>query len=210
MRKRVSSGVSERSCGSGAGAALAMSLRIVGRFLLEKTPDLAARLVEILFFGVVGAFALAGAALFQALGEADGRADEIEFLPQLILQETLIAEMQRFKLVGEEHEGRRRRGGLSDVENLHFAAGGRGAAGQIDLREPTIQLASGNAPTARFYYTIDYFIEAIDVLASFRRQKNDGCVGQKFQAGTDQRLVVLEKLVAADVRDFCAAFILIH
>src|ERR1700684_1122193 len=154
MRKRVSSGVSERSCGRGAVARLAMSLRIVGRFRRVSTPDLAARLVEILFFGVVGAFALAGAALFQALGEADGCADEIEFLAQLILQETLIAEMQRFKLVGEEHEGRRRRGGLSDIENLHFAAGGRGATGQIDPRAPTIQLASGQPATARLHYHI--------------------------------------------------------
>src|ERR1700722_15531365 len=134
MRKRVSSGVSERSCGSGAGAALAMSLRIVGRFRRVSTPDLAARLVEILFFGVVGAFALARAAFFQTLGEADGGADEIEFLAQFILQETLIAEMQGLQLVGEEHEGRRRRRGLSDVENFNFAARGRSAAGQIDFR----------------------------------------------------------------------------
>src|SRR6202453_3966127 len=192
MRKRVSSGVSERSCGSGAGAALAMSLRIVGRFLRVSTPDLAARLVEILFFGVVGAFALAGAALFQALGEGEGWGDEIEFPAQLILQETLIAEMQRFKLVGEEHEGRRRRGGLSDIENLHFAAGGRGATGQIDFREPTIRLASGNAPTARFDHPIDDFVQAVDVLASFRRKKNNRRVGKKYQAGPDQRFVILQ------------------
>jgi hypothetical protein len=49
----------------------------------------------------VDALALARAAFFQALREADGRADEIEFLAELILQEALVAEMQRLQLIRE-------------------------------------------------------------------------------------------------------------
>ena len=46
-------------------------------------------------------------ALFEALIETQRRANEIESGTQTILQEALIAEMQRFRLVGEEHECRR-------------------------------------------------------------------------------------------------------
>src|ERR1700735_717257 len=122
MRKRVSSAKEETSCGSGAGAALAMSICIVGRFCEESTPEderSVENLAKIregtgsscevrpcfvalrLLFAMVGTFALAGAPFFQALSETDGRADEVEFLAKLIFEETLIAEMQRLKLVGE-------------------------------------------------------------------------------------------------------------
>jgi hypothetical protein len=54
-----------------------------------------------LLFAGVGPFALAGAAFFQALGEANGRADEVEFFAELIFKKTLVAEMQRLELIGE-------------------------------------------------------------------------------------------------------------
>ena len=44
------------------------------------------------------------AALFGALQEADGRAQEIESLAQLIFEEALVAEMQALGLIGEQNK----------------------------------------------------------------------------------------------------------
>ena len=43
----------------------------------------------------VFSFAVAGAALFEALVETDGGASEIEFGAQLIFEETLVAKVER-------------------------------------------------------------------------------------------------------------------
>ena len=79
-----------------------------------------------------------GLALFQALRKAEGRAGEIESSAQAIFEEALVAEVERLGLIGEEDEGRRRGGGLGDVKDFHFAAGGRGAALKVNISEPAI------------------------------------------------------------------------
>src|SRR5580700_1841401 len=63
-------------------------------------------------------------ALFEALIETDGCAGEIEGGAQAIFEEALITEMERLQLIREQDEGRRRGGGLRDVEDLHFAIRG--------------------------------------------------------------------------------------
>src|SRR5580704_2977996 len=54
----------------------------------------------------------AGGALFQALVEADGSADEVESGAEAIFEEALVAEVQRLGLVGEEDKGGWSCGGL--------------------------------------------------------------------------------------------------
>ena len=103
----------------------------------------------------IAAFAMAGAALFEALIETDGRAGEIESGAELIFKEALIAEMQRLQLVGEEHEGGRRGGGLGDVKDFDLAAGRRSALIEVHTFEPAVQLAGGDAAVARFDHAID-------------------------------------------------------
>jgi hypothetical protein len=65
-----------------------------------------------------------GGALFEALIEPQWRANEIEGGAQTVLQEALIAEMERLQLVREKHERGRRGCRLRDVEDFHFAVGG--------------------------------------------------------------------------------------
>src|SRR5579863_3370955 len=128
---------------------------------------------------------MARAAFFQALREADGRAEEAKFLAQLVFQESLIAEMQRLELVGEENESGRSSAGLSDVENLHFAACWGGAAREIHFCNPAIQFAGGNPFVAGRDDLVNQVVEAIYIFAGLGRQKNDRRVGQKFQAGAN-------------------------
>ncbi len=70
-----------------------------------------------------GRYVGARGALFEALIEAQWRANEIEGRAQTILEEALIAEMQRLQLIREKHESGRRDCGLRDVEDFHFAVG---------------------------------------------------------------------------------------
>src|SRR5580658_7847126 len=116
---------------------------------------------------------MARTAFFQALGEADGRAEEAEFLAELVFQKTLVAEMQRLKLVGEKNESGRRGAGLGDVENLHFAAGWRGAARQVHFRDPAIQFAGGNAFIASCDDFVNQVVKAIYIFAGLGGEKND-------------------------------------
>src|SRR3954471_12528847 len=75
----------------------------------------------------------------QALHEADGRADEIEFGAKLIFQKALEAEMQRLLLIGEQEKGRRSGLGLSEIVDPHRTRLGRSAPLQIDIfLEPAI------------------------------------------------------------------------
>src|SRR2546423_8188386 len=75
----------------------------------------------------------------QALHEADGRADEIEFGAKLIFQKALEAEMQRLLLIGEQEKGRRSGLGLSEIVDTHRTRLGRSAPLQIDIfLEPAI------------------------------------------------------------------------
>src|ERR1700675_4449278 len=85
-------------------------------------------------------------ALLQALVEAKRRAGEVEGCAEAIFEEALVTEVQRLGLVGEENESGRSRSGLGDVENFHLAAGGGGAAIEVHIGEPAIQLAGGDAP----------------------------------------------------------------
>src|SRR6202790_937426 len=90
------------------------------------------------------------AALAEALHKAHGRATEVEFFAQLILQETLEAEMEGRLLVGEKKEGWRRRFCLRDVVNAHGTSLGRAAALQVDVFfQPAIQIWSRDAAPAR-------------------------------------------------------------
>jgi len=43
-------------------------------------------------------------AFAKTLDEADGRADKIEFGAKLVFEEALIAEVERFFLIGEDEE----------------------------------------------------------------------------------------------------------
>ena len=61
----------------------------------------------------------------------NGGADEIEFVAQVIFEETLIAEVQRLLLIGEDQKGGRREFRLGDVVDAHRASFGRGAALQV-------------------------------------------------------------------------------
>ena len=83
----------------------------------------------------------ADGALFEALIEPERRANEIEGGAQPVFEETLIAEMERFELICKENESGRRDCSLGDVENLHFAIGGRCPALEVDVRKPAVQLA---------------------------------------------------------------------
>src|ERR1700733_8125190 len=134
---------------------------------------------------------MARAAFLQALGKAESGTEETEFLAQLVFQEPLIAEVQRLELVGEKDECRRRGACLSDVENLHFAAGWRGAARQVHFRDPAIQLAGGDAFIASCDDLVNQVVEAIYIFAGFGGEKNDRRVGKKFQARANQRFVIL-------------------
>jgi hypothetical protein len=60
-------------------------------------------------------------ALFEALIEAQWRANEIESGAQAVLEEAPIAEVQRLQLIREKNECGRRRRRLRDVEDLYFA-----------------------------------------------------------------------------------------
>lgn len=128
----------------------------------------------------VFSFAVAGAPLFQALVETDGGAGEIEFGAQLVFEEALVTEVERLQLVGEKDEGGRGGGGLGDVENFYFAAGGRGAAVEVYFLEPAVQLAGGNAAVSGFDYAIDHGVESVDMLAGFRGEENYRSVREKF------------------------------
>src|SRR5579862_1344473 len=80
--------------------------------------------------------------LFQALRKADWTPGKVKSRAEPIFQETLITEVQRLGLIGEQHESGRSGGCLRHVVDLHLTAGGRRPPIEIDLRKPTIQLAS--------------------------------------------------------------------
>src|SRR6266568_6106456 len=77
-----------------------------------------------------GLFVSPGAAapLLEPLQKPNGRAGEVEAGAELVLEKTLVAEMQALRLVGEENEGGRRSRGLRYVKNLYPPPGGRSAA----------------------------------------------------------------------------------
>src|SRR5688500_6698505 len=52
----------------------------------------------------------------------DRRAEEAELVPDLVDQEPLVGEVEGGRDVGEEHERRRRHGGLGGIEDAHVAA----------------------------------------------------------------------------------------
>src|ERR1700682_5012833 len=115
------------------------------------------------------------AALAETLHEAHRRAAEIEFLAQLVLQETLETEMQRGLLVGEEQKCGRRGFCLRDVVNAHGARLGRAAALQVDVFfQPAIQIWSRDAAPARKRDLINQGEDFLRSLAGFRGDKDDG------------------------------------
>ena len=84
---------------------------------------------------------LASLPFFQALRKADRAPREIESRAKAVFQKTLIAEVQRLGLVGEEYESGRGDGGLGHVVDFHLAAGGRRSSIKVHARQPAIQLA---------------------------------------------------------------------
>jgi len=78
------------ACEAFAAVEWAMNMKVGQRERLGTEPtDFAIRLVAGVF-----SFAVAGAALFQALVETDGGAGEIEFGAQLVFEEALVAEVE--------------------------------------------------------------------------------------------------------------------
>src|SRR5215469_10315960 len=79
-------------------------------------------------------------ALAQALHETDRRAGKIKFGAQLVFEKTLVAEVQRRFLIGEQEKGGRSGFGLRDVVDAHGAGFRRAPALEVDLpREPIVQ-----------------------------------------------------------------------
>src|SRR4029077_9206038 len=148
----------------------------------------------------------AGGALFQALGEADGRAGKIEAGAQTIFKEALVAEVERLGLIGEQNEGGRRSGGLRDVENLHFAAGGRVAALEFTTREPAIQFAGGDAALACFSNAVNQGVKFFHAVARERGKKNHRSVAQELQFLADHGLVIREQLAGISARALPSCF----
>src|SRR5216684_871560 len=74
-----------------------------------------------------------------------------------------------------------RGGGLRDVENFHFAAGGRGTALEVNVSEPAIQFARGDAALACFGDAVNEGVEFLDAVAGERRKKNHRSVAQELQ-----------------------------
>src|SRR5260370_7565517 len=125
--------------------------------------------------GVAVAFA-------QALDEADWRADKIEFGAKLVLEETLVAEVQRCLLVREKKECRRRNLCLRDVVDPHGAGLRRSAALQVDFfLEPIVEDRGADAALPTFPPLLDERIKFFSALACFRGKKNNRRVTQKLQ-----------------------------
>src|SRR5579875_1041404 len=187
-------------------------VRIVGGFRAMSTPSehvsYETFVGNTLPFGCAAGGA-SGLTLFQALGEADGRAGEIESGAETVFEKALIAEVQRLGLIRKQDEGGRRNGGLRHVKDFHFAASGRSAALQIDTCQPTIQLACGNAAPAGLGDAIDGGEQLADALAGKRRKKDDGCVRKKFKLFADQGFVFGEELRRSDRGGFAACFLLL-
>src|SRR5271157_3245164 len=151
MRKRAFSGIEEGAC-----AALAMANRYRRPNFECVKRRRSARWVELGAAAIAALLNMAAfAALFEALGEADGSTGEIEGGAEAIFEEALIAEVQGLGLVGEEDEGGRGGGGLGDVEDFDFAAGGRGAALEVYGRKPAVELTGGDATAAGFGDALD-------------------------------------------------------
>src|ERR1017187_6772318 len=91
----------------------------------------------------------------QALEEANGRADEIKTLAELVLEEPLVAEMQALGLIGEQNKRWRRGGCLRDVVNFHLSGCGGCPAVQVHFGEPAVQFAGRDAPAARVGGAVD-------------------------------------------------------
>src|ERR1035437_1422712 len=91
----------------------------------------------------------------QALEEANGRADEIKTLAELVLEEPLVTEMQALGLIGEQNKRRRRGGRLRNVVNFLFTGWGGWPAVQVHFGEPAVQLAGRDAPAARVGGAVD-------------------------------------------------------
>src|SRR5271157_6666290 len=75
--------------------------------------------------------AMARLAFLQPLRKTNRRADEIESGAHAIFKKPLIAEVQRLRLVREQHESGRSGRRLRDVIDFHLAARGRGSAIEV-------------------------------------------------------------------------------
>src|SRR5271154_2889986 len=120
------------------------------------------------------ASATAGRNLAQTLDEANRSTHEIPFGAKLIFEEAFEAEVQRFFLVGEQQENRRRYLGLGDVVDPDRPRLWIRSAIQVDvLFQPAIQLAGRNFALARGGHFVDQRKKFLRAFAGFGGKKHD-------------------------------------
>src|SRR5713226_7941413 len=143
-----------------------------------------------------GLFVSPGAAapLLEPLQKPNGRAGEVKAGAELVLEKTLVAEMQALRLVGEENKRGRGRRGLRDVKDFNASSSGRSPAFEVHLGQPAVQFARGDAPLPRLGYAVNPFVEFVRAFAGLRRHKYHRRVAEELQLGADQFLVILQQL----------------
>ena len=97
-------------------------------------------------------------------------------------------------MIGEQHKRRRRGRCLGHVINLQIVAGRGSAAVEVDLGEPAVDFAGGDALLPCVGHPVDQAEKLVGAVSGERGKENHRSEIQKFQFASDDFFVISRKL----------------